>query len=209
MSWDKEKSHLVKDLARSLVKTQALKFGVFTLTSGKMSSYYIDLRLVPSYPSIFKKIINMFSRVIVEDVGLSNFDLICGIPTSGLVFASAVAFSLEKPLIYVRKEARGHGTQKNVEGLLKPGQRVLLIDDLITTGSSLVTAKEAVTSEGGEISDTVVLVDREEGGIQKLKELGINVRYVSKVTELAKELYQNNVITDEEYNAVLKQVGIK
>jgi len=209
MSWDKEKSHLVKDLARSLVKTQALKFGVFTLTSGKMSSYYIDLRLVPSYPSIFKKIINMFSRVIVEEVGLSNFDLICGIPTSGLVFASAVAFSLEKPLIYVRKEARGHGTQKNVEGLLKPGQRVLLIDDLITTGSSLVTAKEAVTSEGGEISDTVVLVDREEGGIQKLKELGINVRYVSKVTELAKELYQNNVITDEEYNAVLKQVGIK
>jgi orotate phosphoribosyltransferase len=209
MSWDEEKSHLVKDLARSLVKTQALKFGVFTLTSGKMSSYYIDLRLVPSYPSIFKKIVNMFSRVIVEEVGLSNFDLICGIPTSGLVFASAVAFSLEKPLIYVRKEARGHGTQKNVEGLLKPGQRVLLIDDLITTGSSLVTAKEAVTSEGGEISDTVVLVDREEGGIQKLKELGINVRYVSKVTELAKELYQNNVITDEEYNAVLKQVGTK
>jgi len=209
MNWDEEKSHLIKDLARSLVKTQALKFGVFTLTSGKMSSYYIDLRLVPSYPSIFKKIINMFSRVIVEEVGLSNFDLICGIPTSGLVFASAVAFSLEKPLIYVRKEARGHGTQKNVEGLLKPGQRVLLIDDLITTGSSLVTAKEAVTSEGGEISDTVVLVDREEGGIQKLKELGINVRYVSKVTELAKELYQNNVITDEEYNAVLKQVGIK
>ncbi|MEM3403174.1 MAG: orotate phosphoribosyltransferase [Nitrososphaeria archaeon] len=209
MNWNEEKLHLVKDLARSLVKAQALKFGVFTLTSGKMSSYYIDLRLVPSYPSIFKKIISMFSRVVVEEVGLSNFDLICGIPTSGLVFASAVAFSLEKPLIYVRKEVRGHGTQKNIEGLLKPGQRVLLIDDLITTGSSLITAKEAVTLEGGEVSDAVVLVDREEGGIQKLKEFGITVHYVSKVTEIAKELYQNNVITDEEYKAVLKQVGTK
>lgn len=203
------RSSLVKELARSLVKTQALRFGVFTLTSGKMSSYYIDLRLVPSYPKIFRKIVDMYGKAIKMEVGLSNFDIICGIPTSGLVFASAIAMSLEKPLIYVRKDVRQHGTQRNIEGLIKPGNRVLLIDDLITTGSSLISSKEMIAAEGCEIIDAVVLVDREEGGIQNLKNIGVKVHYVAKVTELAKELYENNVISREEYTAVFKQIGKK
>lgn len=200
------KGFLVKELAKSLVKTQALKFGVFKLTSGKMSSYYIDLRLVPSYPQVFKRIIGMYSSIIVNEVGLSNFDVICGIPTSGLVFASALAYSLEKPLIYIRKDVKSHGTQKNIEGFLKPGDRVLLVDDLITTGSSLISSSEMVLGEGGVIKDAVVLVDREEGGIANLKNISINVHYVAKVSELAKDLYENNIIGEEEYNAVLKQI---
>ena len=198
-----------KELAMSLVKTQALKFGVFTLTSGKMSSYYIDLRLVPSYPKVFQKIVDMYGKVIKKEVGLSKFDVICGIPTSGLVFASAIAMSLEKPLIYVRRDARQHGTQRNIEGLIKPGDRILLIDDLVTTGSSLISSKEMIAAEGCEVMDAVVLVDREEGGIQNLKNIGVKVHYVAKVTELAKELYENNVISEEEYTAVFKQIGTK
>ncbi|MEM2153599.1 MAG: orotate phosphoribosyltransferase [Nitrososphaeria archaeon] len=201
-----EKTLLVKELAKSLVKTQSLKFGVFKLTSGKMSSYYIDLRLVPSYPQVFKKIIGMYSNVIVNEIGLSNFDVICGIPTSGLVFASALAYSLEKPLIYIRKDVKSHGTQKSIEGFLKPGDRVLLVDDLITTGSSLISSSEMILGEGGLIKDAVVLVDREEGGITNLKNLGITVHYVAKVSELAKNLYENNIISEEEYNAVIKQI---
>jgi len=209
MNWETEKFSFIKELARSLVKTQALKFGVFTLTSGNMSSYYIDLRLVPSYPQIFKKIIDMYCKVIVKEIGLSKFDIICSIPTSGLVFASVIAMSLEKPLIYIRKEARQHGTQRNIEGLIKPGDHVLLVDDLITTGSSLITSKEMIAAEGCEITDSIVLVDREEGGIENLKRIGVNIHYVAKVTELTKELYNNNVINEEEYSAVLKQIGIK
>jgi orotate phosphoribosyltransferase len=209
MSWKIEKSSFVRELAKSLVKTQALKFGVFTLTSGRMSSYYIDLRLVPSYPPIFKRIIDMYCKVIVKEIGLSKFDIICGIPTSGLVFASVIAISLEKPLIYIRKEARQHGTQRSIEGLIKPGDRVLLVDDLITTGSSLINSKEKIAAEGCEIEDSIVLVDREEGGIENLKKLGANIHYVAKVTELTKELYANDVINEEEYTAVLKQIGLK
>ncbi|MCX8189400.1 MAG: orotate phosphoribosyltransferase [Nitrososphaeria archaeon] len=197
---------LIKELAKSLVKTQSLKFGVFKLTSGKMSSYYIDLRLVPSYPQVFKRIIDMYANIIVNEIGLSNFDVICGIPTSGLVFASALAYSLEKPLIYIRKDVKSHGTQKSIEGFLKPGDRVLLVDDLITTGSSLISSSEMVLGEGGVIKDAVVLVDREEGGITNLRNVGINVHYVAKVSELAKDLYENNIIDEEEYNAVLKQI---
>ncbi|MGQ9780658.1 MAG: orotate phosphoribosyltransferase [Nitrososphaeria archaeon] len=209
MSWQSKKSEYVKELARSLVKTQALKFGVFTLTSGKMSSYYIDLRLVPSYPSIFKRIVEMYGNVILNEVGLSGFDAICGIPTSGLVFASAIAMSLTKPLIYVRKEVKHHGTQRNIEGFVKPGDHVLLVDDLITTGTSLVSSKELITAEGCEITDAVVLVDREEGGALSLERIGVKLHFVAKVTELAKELYDNNVIGEEEYKAVLKQAGIE
>jgi len=196
----------VRELAKSLVKTQALKFGVFKLTSGKMSSYYIDLRLVPSYPQVFKKIVDMYRSIVVNEIGLSNFDVLCGIPTSGLVFASALAYSLEKPLIYIRKDVKAHGTQKNVEGFLKPGDRVLLVDDLITTGLSLASSAEMVLGEGGVVSDAVVLVDREEGGVENLSRSNIRVHYVARVSELAKELYENNVIGEEEYNAVLKQI---
>ncbi len=202
----KDDKTLVKELAKSLIKTQSLKFGVFKLTSGKMSSYYIDLRLIPSYPQVFKRIIGMYTNLIVNRIGLPNFDVICGIPTSGLVFASALAYSLEKPLIYIRKDVKSHGTQKNIEGFLKPGDRVLLVDDLITTGSSLISSSEMVLGEGGVIRDAVVLVDREEGGIEKLRSFGINVHYVAKVSELAKDLYENNIIGEEEYNAVLKQI---
>jgi len=200
---------IIRELAKSLVKTQSLKFGVFKLTSGKMSSYYIDLRLVPSYPKVFKRIIEMYTNIIVNEIGLSNFDLLCGIPTSGLVFASAIAYYLEKPLIYIRKDVKAHGTQKNIEGVLKPGDRVLLIDDLITTGSSLMASAEIVLGEGGVINDAIVLVDREEGGIENLSKSNIRVHYVAKVSELAKELYENNIIGEEEYNAVLKQIEKK
>jgi len=209
MSWKPGKVSFIRELSRSLVKTQALKFGVFNLTSGKMSSYYIDLRLVPSYPQIFKKIINMYCKVIVKEIGLSKFNIICGIPTSGLVFASAIAISLEKPLIYIRKEVKPHGTQRNIEGLIRPGDNVLLVDDLITTGSSLITSKEMIAAEGCEIVDSIVLVDREEGGIENLKNAGVTVHYVAKVTELTKELFNNNIINEEEYSAVLKQIGTK
>ena len=209
MSWKVKKADFVEELARILAKIQALKFGVFTLASGKMSSYYVDLRLIPSYPLVFKKIVNMYSRMIIEEVELSNFDIICGVPTSGLVFASAVAISLEKPLIYTRKEMKPHGTQKTIEGILKSGDRVLLVDDLVTTGTSLLAAKEDIISEGGKINDSVVLVDRQEGGPENMIKAGIKSHHIAGITDLANVLHNNNVISKEEYRSVLEQIGVK
>jgi orotate phosphoribosyltransferase len=209
MIWRVEKADFVEELARILAKIQALKFGVFTLASGKMSSYYVDLRLIPSYPLVFKKIVNMYSRMIIEEIALSNFDIVCGVPTSGLVFASAVALSLEKPLIYTRKEVKSHGTQKTIEGILKPGDRVLLIDDLITTGTSLLAAKDDVISEGGEIKDAVVLVDRQEGGLENMMKAGVKSHNIAGITDLANALHNNNVINKEEYLSVLEQIGME
>lgn len=207
MAWEKRRALLMKELGRVLVKTQALRFGTFTLTSGKTSSYYIDLRVVPSFPGVFKAVVNAFVEGIDNMVGPGRLDAIGGIPTAGLTFASAVAYRLEKPLIYVRKEEREHGVQKRVEGLLQPGWRVVILDDLITTGGSILRTAEAIREEGGVVKEAVVLIDRMEGGEEMLVKHDINLNSLAKITELADFLHQMDIIDDERKKAIYEMVG--
>ncbi|MEM3437901.1 MAG: orotate phosphoribosyltransferase [Nitrososphaerales archaeon] len=206
MSWDNRRLELIKELGRVLVKTNALKFGTFTLTSGKMSSYYIDLRIVPSLPEIFKRIIDAFIEAIKNMLNLDKIDAISGIPTAGLTYSTVVAYKLEKPLLYVRKESREHGTQKRVEGLLRPGWKVLILDDLITTGNSILRAAEAIRSEGGIVENALVLIDRMEGGRERLATLNIKLNALAKITELADLLYDMNIIGDDQKKAIYNMI---
>mgnify|MGYP001098179574 CR=1 FL=1 len=206
MSWENRRFELIKELGRVLVKTGALQFGTFTLTSGKMSSYYIDLRIVPSLPEVFKKITNAFVEALKSMIGLEKIDAIGGIPTAGLTYATAVAYNLEKPLLYVRKEPREHGTQKRVEGLLRPGWRVLILDDLITTGNSILRTAEAIRSEGGIVEDALVLIDRMEGGRDRLSTSNIQLKALANITELADLLYDMNIIGKDQRKAIYGMV---
>ncbi|MEM3383626.1 MAG: orotate phosphoribosyltransferase [Nitrososphaerales archaeon] len=206
MSWDSRRLELIKELGRVLVKIGALKFGTFTLTSGKMSSYYIDLRIVPSLPEVFKRITDIFIDAIKNMVNLDRIDAISGIPTAGLTYSTVIAYKLEKPLLYVRKELREHGTQKRVEGLLRPGWRVLIIDDLITTGNSILKAAEAIRNEGGLVEDALVLIDRMEGGKEKLATSNIKLKALAKITELADLLYDMSVIEEDQRKAIYSMV---
>lgn len=209
LSWDNRRLGFIKELGRILVKTGALKFGTFTLTSGKISSYYIDLRIVPSLPEIFKMITDAFIEAIKNMVGLDKIDAIGGIPTAGLTYSTVVAYKLEKPLLYVRKEVREHGTQKRVEGLLRPGWRVLILDDLITTGNSILRTAEAIRSEGGIVDDALVLIDRMEGGKERLITSNINLKALAKITELADLLYDMDIIGEDQRNAIYGMVKEK
>ncbi len=206
LSWDSRRLELIKELGRVLVKIGALKFGTFTLTSGKMSSYYIDLRIVPSLPEVFKRITDIFIDAIKNMVNLDRIDAISGIPTAGLTYSTVIAYKLEKPLLYVRKELREHGTQKRVEGLLRPGWRVLIIDDLITTGNSILKAAEAIRNEGGLVEDALVLIDRMEGGKEKLATSNIKLKALAKITELADLLYDMSVIEEDQRKAIYSMV---
>ena len=131
---DLEKEIIKMELSRILIKISALKFGTFKLTSGKMSPYYLDLRIIPSFPDVYKKICDFYIELIENEIGLAKIDRIAGIPTAGISFASIVAYQLKKPFIYVRTTERQHGRGRSVEGILLPGDNVLLVDDLVTKG---------------------------------------------------------------------------
>jgi len=194
------------EMAKILIKIDALKFGIFKLTSGKASPYYIDLRIVPSFPDAFIKICDFYTEQITRQVGLKNFDRIAGVPIAGIPFASQIAYNLRKPFLYVRKGLRRHGRQRRVEGILVSGDKVLLVDDLVTTGLTLRKAAEAIRAEGGVVEKAVAFLDREEGGKEKLAKNGIQLLTLLKISEIAKILYETSAIDEESYKTIMKQV---
>jgi orotate phosphoribosyltransferase len=202
----KDKEPKKVEIAKILHKIEALKFGLFKLTSGKVSPYYIDLRIVPSFPDAFRQICDFYAEAITNQIGLKNFDRIAGVPIAGIPFASQIAYNLKKPFLYVRKGARLHGRQRRVEGNLVSGDRVLLIDDLVTTGLTMKKAAEAITAEGGIVKETVALLDREEGGKEKLAKTKIQLHALLKISEVANALYEIGAIDKENLKTILKQI---
>ena len=205
MSWGDRKK-IVQNLATVLVKVEAVQFGAFTLASGRLSSYYVDLRTVPSFPGAYSAVIDAFLALIRHAINEKSFEAIAGVPTAGLTMSSPVALKLLKPMIYVRKEEKQHGTQKKIEGMIKPGWKVLVIDDLITTGGSLLSAIESIRTEGGEVKDVAVLIDRLEGGKANLRKAGVKLHAVTDILEIADILYSEQMINDDEMRAIAKQV---
>ena len=194
-----------RQLCHILYKIGALKFGTFKLTSGKISPYYIDLRIVPSFPDAFHKICDLYVELIKNSVGTENFKRIAGIPTAGMPFASVVAYSLNKSFLYTRPAQRKHGRERSVEGILVSGDTVLPLDDLITSGKSLRKAVSAIRAEGGVVNDAVVLIDREEGGRENLAKDKIELHYLLKASEAAATLHDVGAITETELKTILKQ----
>ena len=194
------------EVAKILHKIDALKFGVFRLTSGKASPYYVDLRVVPSFPDAFREICDFYRDYITSQIGLDNFERIAGVPLAGIPFASQIAYNLRKPFLYVRKGIRHHGRQRRVEGILVSGDRVLLVDDLVTTGLNLKKAAEAIRAEGGVVKGAVALLDREEGGKEKLEKTGIQVHTLLQMHEVANTLFEMGAIDEESLMTILKQI---
>jgi orotate phosphoribosyltransferase len=206
MTAQKELHAKKAEMASILMKIDALKFGVFKLTSGKASPYYVDLRVVPSFPDAFTRICDFYAQAITSQIGLKTFDRIAGVPIAGIPFASQIAYNLKKPFLYIRKGLRRHGRQRRVEGILVSGDRVLLVDDLVTTGLTLRKAAEAVRAEGGVVEKAVAFMDREEGGREKLANNGIQLTTLLKISEVAKVLYDVGSLDEESFKTIMKQV---
>lgn len=194
------------DLCMILTRIDALKFGSFKLTSGNLSPYYIDLRLVPSHPGAFEKIADIYVAMVHEMIGINNLDRVAGIPTAGIPFSSVLSYRLKKPFLYMRKEEKAHGMGKRVEGLLLPGDRVLLVDDLVTTGKSLLEATEKLKAEGAIVTDALVLLDREEGGVENLAKKGVTIHSLLGIREAVKILHDKGRIDKSERDAIMKQI---
>ena len=197
----------VKEFATFLHQKGIIKFGDFTLASGKKSSYYVDLRLVPSYPHQFRTMIKYLQNNITESVGLSSFDSLVSVPTGGLVIASALAIETVKPLIYVRSKPKDYGTSKSVEGQIHEGMKVVMIDDVATTGGSVVNAIKSLKEANITIEDAYVIVNRMEGADEALKELGVKLHSITNIIQITQALHEQKLVDDNTLEKVRKQIS--
>jgi len=192
-------------LAEALFRIGALRFGKFPLASGKSSSYHLDLAVVPSDAEAYRLAVSAYLAG-VEQIGAGAFDVVAGVATSGVTVSSPVAYVLRKPMIYVRREEKGHGLGELIEGAVRPGWRALVVDVLVTTGVSMISAVEALRKAGCTVVDALVLVDRVEGGKENLARSGVKLSAFVDVKELVETLYQGKKVTKRDYQAVLKQM---
>lgn len=186
------KEEIILDLHR----IGAVKFGEFTLKSGMLSPIYIDLRVLVSHPETLKKI----SSVICEIIDSLEYDVIAGIPYTAIPIATVVSVEKGIPMVYARKETKDYGTKKKIEGKFQKGDRCIVIDDLITTGDSKLETAAPFEDEGLFVKHFVVLVDREQGGREILKEKGYELHGIIPISELLYVLFKNKKITEKEFN---------
>ncbi|WP_054841881.1 orotate phosphoribosyltransferase [Vulcanisaeta distributa] len=187
------------ELAIGLYRIGAIKFGRFKLTSGIESPFYIDLRLAITHPGIYKQLVRSMANLLSG----FNIDAVAGIETAGIPWASMVAYELGKGVIYVRKEAKEHGMARLVEGDLRQGMRVAVIDDVVTTGGSIIRAIRAVRSHGGDVVVAAAFIDREQGGLDAIRREGVNAVALLRITEVIDILVKNGLISDELRNSII------
>jgi orotate phosphoribosyltransferase len=197
-------TNFVSEMALFLLKTNSLKFGLFTLASGKQSPYYIDLRILQSFPNYFRLAIIALRDTINKEIG-TDFGSLGSIPTSGLIFASALGYEMQKPLVYVRKESKPYGRSKMVEGYLRPGEKVLLIDDVATTGTSLSNAIRVIRENGAVVKDVVAIISRLEGAEENLQNIGVRIISIATINELVNVLHDKGLLEGDTREEIINQ----
>ena len=188
----------MKELILDLYAIGAIKFGSFTLKSGLESPIYIDLRLTISYPRLMRAL-SVALHEISKDL---TFDLLCGVPYAALPFATALALEGNYPMIMCRKEMKDYGTKKLIEGKYEKGQICLLIEDVVTFGTSILETAAALRKNDLVVSDVIILLDREQGGRKRLEENGIQLHALLSVFDLLKVLLEENKISEEMFHGV-------
>jgi uridine monophosphate synthetase len=204
--WEEEKLFLMKQVGILLIKNSAIKFGDYILASGKKSPYYIDLRQTISSPITMDWIGNALTRIVINEIGRDKVDRILGVPTAGVPFATVVSQKLAIPLIYYRQARKEHGVRKKIEGILDRNDRVLIIDDLITTGESVIESAEVVRDQGGVVNELAVLLDREQGGKERLRSSRIEAHVLFKISDAMEWLHTVGLIEDKIFDTVKKYI---
>lgn len=173
-----------EELIRLIFKEGCIKFGHFVLTSGKESNYYIDIKKLITNPRALK----LIARLIKEKTQEMNleFDKVAGPELGAVPIATALSLETEKPLLIVRKKKKDYGTGKQIEGEVRERDMVILVEDVTTTGGSVLRAAKVIESEGAKVKAIFVVVDREEGARESLEKEGYHLIPLVTVGELFK-----------------------
>ena len=192
--------HPYQDLILELFDIGCLLFEEYVQASGATFSYYIDLRKIISNPHIFNQVLSAYGDI-VETL---EFDRIAGIPYGALPTATGLALNLQRPMIFPRKEVKAHGTRRLIEGNFNSGEKVVVIDDILISGKSVMEGADKLKSAGLKIEDIVVFIDHEGGVKDRLANNGYNAHSVLNISEITETLYESGRINEEQYNSFQK-----
>jgi orotate phosphoribosyltransferase/uridine monophosphate synthetase len=192
------------DLAQILFDLGGVQFGSFNLpgTAGK-SPVYINPRVLISEPRVLRRIGRLINAAIASDRArvrphMATFAAVAGVPMGGLHIATSYALESDTPLVFLHRQDDDDGDGR-VEGSVAPGQTVLVMDDLMTGGRSILAAANRIESEGMRVRDAIVLIDREQGGVERLREHGYNVRPILGLNTMLNFYHSNQLIDDRTF----------
>lgn len=194
----------LKAFAVELFQIKAVKFGEFKTKVGLMTPVYFDLRVIVSYPEIMKTLSHLLVDILKD---IKNIDILCGVPYTALPIATAVSLETGLPMVMRRKEAKDYGTKKLIEGVFKEGDKCLIVEDVVTSGSSILETVRDLLNEGIKCKDAVVLLNREQGGAKILEKNGIRMHAVLSLTEIIQYLVEAECIDSEMQRKVQKYLA--
>ncbi len=190
-------------LADGLLEAGCVRFGEFTLKSGVSSPIYLDLRRLVSRPGLLAQAAAAYLPLLA---GLS-FDRLAALPYAALPIGAVISQLTGRPMIYPRKETKGYGTKAEVEGEFRPGETAVLIDDVATTGGSKFEAIDRLRSVGLQVRDVVVLIDRQSGAAEALREAGFRLHSVFRLTDLVAHWERRGDISSGQAEEVRRFLG--
>ncbi len=193
-----EKQATLAEVARALLDTGCVQFGSFVLKSGLESPIYLDLRRLSGSPEAMRTVARAYTTLLR---GLS-FERVAALPYAGLPLATAACLVGGWPMIYPRKTVKDHGRRQRIEGPFAAGDKVVIVDDLATRGTSVLEALPSLTAAGLQIRDVVVLVDRDSGAGDRLAEAGVRLHAVVRLRELLSHWRANGAVAAAQVDAV-------
>lgn len=189
-----------KNVALALFDFNILSFGEFKIKSGLISPFYVDLRMLQSHPKAFHIVAKIYAELVAD---LPENVFLAGIPEAGIPLATAVGYETDRPLIQPRAKIKEHGKGKSVEGDWKPGDKVAIIDDLVTKGDSKIEALEQFKSTELEVLGFYLLIDREMGGLEVMQNAGYKAEIAMTISEVFEILLEENRISEELFDKAM------
>ena len=200
-------SDVVSEIARALFGSGCLKFGSFRVKSGVLSPYYIDLSCLLSSPRDFRCVVDAVADEIKRVMVIDTVDKLASIELKGALLLPSIACRLDLPCIVVRKAEKKYGVTGRIVGeKVVNGEHILFFDDVVTDGMSKVEGIKPLEMLGARVETIMVVVDREQGGREKLERSGYKFRALTSISKLVKCLLQSSCISGEQADAVLDYI---
>ena len=195
----------LRDLALKLFDIEAFKFGDFKMKVGVNSPVYFDLRVIVSHPDVVQTLSNLLAEFMKSHQ--LSYDHVCGVPYTALPLASILSVQEQIPMLIRRKEAKAYGTKKLIEGRFQPNDRCLIIEDVVTSGSSILETVNDLTEVGIKVTDVIVVVDREQGGVANIAQEGVRMHSLFTLSYLLNVLLEAGKINAARVESVNKYIA--